>query len=211
MLDINEYVKLTISLFAITVPVAAAAVYLGLTKDYSDSDKKKTIFATATMYFCILTLFTFFGENVLGFFSISINAFKIAGGIILFTSALQLVNSKKDKVKNADSEHSSSPLGIAIVPLGMPLLVGPGNISTIVIYTHMHPSLEHELFMTGVILTNTVFILAIFSLIKRFGKILNEHVTNIINRLMGLIIAAMGVEFVLAGSISHVLEHLPSL
>ncbi|WP_133408388.1 MarC family protein [Parashewanella tropica] len=207
MIEFNEYIKLTVSLFAITVPVAASAVYLGLTREYSHIDKLKTIGLTAVMFFSILTLFTFFGENILNFFSISIEAFKVAGGAILFLSALQLVSSKTNISSSDNDEQSSSPMAIAIVPLAMPMLVGPGTISTVVIYTHMHPSLLHELLMVGVILTNTLIIMLVFWLTNHFGKLLSDNVTSIVNRLMGLIIASMAVEFLLTGSISHIQQN----
>ncbi|RLV60734.1 MarC family protein [Parashewanella curva] len=207
MIEINEYIKLTVGLFAITIPVAASAVYLGLTKNYSQTEKLKTIGITALLYFLILTMFTFLGESILNFFSISIEAFKVAGGAILFLSALQLAGDKGSNSKTEDSEQGSSPMAIAVVPLAMPMLIGPGSISTVVIYTHMHPSLLHELLMVGVILTNTLIIMLMFWLTNHFGKLLSDNVTSVINRLMGLIIASMAVEFLLTGSVVHIQNH----
>ncbi|MBM7072886.1 hypothetical protein SOPP22_07390 [Shewanella sp. OPT22] len=206
MLDFNEYIKLTVSLTAITAPMAAAAVYLGISKDFAPKEKRQTIYTACLIYVVILGSFAFWGEQVLSFFSISINTFKIAGGVLLFLSALDMMSPKQSSENHSPENEKASPISLAIVPLGLPLLAGPGTISTIVVYTHMHNSFKHELFMFAVICTAGLIILGLFLLTEKLSHKINGHATLMINRLIGLIVAALGIEFIFAGAIAHIIE-----
>ena len=211
MLDLNEYIKLSVGLFAITAPIAAAAAYLGLSQGFSPKNKYKIMITASSLYIILLTSFAFWGEDILSFFSISINTFKVAGGALLFLTALEMMNNKKSNDGTACKSEEVSPFSIAIVPLGLPLLAGPGAISTIIVYTHMHNTLMHKLFITGVIFTVALVIFSLLWMTDKLSHVLNEHVTSLINRLMGLILAALGVEFIFAGAINQIVDVIERL
>ena len=211
MLDVNEYIKLTLGLLAITVPIAAAAVYLGLSQGFNAKDKRKIIITVSLLYVVILTGFAFLGEQILSFFSISINTFKIAGGALLFLSSLEMMGTKKVGSETNIDTQKASPISVAIVPLGLPLLIGPGAISTIIVYTHMHNTLMHKLFMTGVICTVALIIFWLLWLTDKLSFVFTDSLTSLVNRLLGLILAAMGVEFIFSGAIAQIVESIALL
>ena len=210
MLEWNDYIKLTVSLIAITSPVAALAVYLGLTEKLTHSAKHQVVLIATGLYAIILLAFTFFGEDILAFFSISIDAFKVAGGILLFLTALDMLGNKAP-AKTDESYEDASPFTLALVPLTIPLLAGPGTISTIIVYTHAHPSVEHDLMMTGVILTVTALIYLLFIFASKVSHWIHGSASELVNRITGLILAALGVEFIFAGIAAHFALNLPAM
>ncbi|CAA0114881.1 Uncharacterised protein [BD1-7 clade bacterium] len=212
MLDWNEYIKLTLGLLAICSPFIAAAVYLGLSKSLTKTNRLKVIVATAITFSAILLTFTFMGEELLSFFGISITAFQVAGGILLFITALQMMTAPTDDSHGEETVNhdGKSPVALAVVPLTIPMLIGPGAISTVIIYTHAHPSLMHDLMMSAVIITVSLVILLVLWTADRLSHVINETATLLVNRIMGLLLAALGVEFIFAGIVGHFAEWLPA-
>ncbi|CAA0079012.1 Uncharacterised protein [BD1-7 clade bacterium] len=212
MLDWNEYIKLTLGLLAISSPFIAAAVYLGLSKTLNKTNRLKVIVATAITFSAILLTFTFMGEELLAFFGISITAFQVAGGILVFITALQMMTAAPEEHHDDESinNENKSPIALAVVPLTIPMLIGPGAISTVIIYTHAHPSLMHDLMMSAVIITVSLIVLLVLWTADRLSHVINDTATLLINRIMGLLLAALGVEFIFAGIVGHFAEWLPA-
>ncbi len=208
MLTLHEYIKLTFSLFTITTPLAAATLYLTIIKNRSLRDQNIVMLSSISLYCCIMVFLTFFGEQVLQFFSISIHTFKVVGGILLIVSAIDMLKNNNKSVSPTGTSKPFNPFSWALIPLGVPMLAGPGAISTIIVYTSMGHSLDHKILMVGVILTSSILLLLLFWLTKKFGCLINTRITNVVNRLMGLIIAALGVEFIFSGSMAHITDHL---
>lgn len=202
LLNITEYVKLSIGLIAICNPLSTLPVYLALTEQFSSSQKKRTVLVAALAFVVILILFTFMGEVILQFFGITIEAFRIAGGIYLLLMALEMIRG------NPSSAHKQTPnaadmYSIGIVPLAIPLTAGPGAMSTIIVYAHRHISLAHDLLVSAVVVTVGIIFYLMLWFAPLASKMVGKAGLTVFNRIMGLIIAAIAVEFIIDGLAVH--------
>ena len=145
------------------------------------------------------------GQYILLFFGISISSFKIAGGILLLLMAINMLNAKIPKAKNTKSElkeakkKSINVSEIAVVPLAIPLIAGPGAISTIIIFSQKSSEFMHLVMMSGIIITISLYILVMLRMATFISKKLGITGINIISRVMGLILASISIEFITSG------------
>ena len=197
-----EYAFLTFgSLFAIVDPFAAIPVFLALTGDRPGDSKVVALRASSTSSI-ILLLFAAAGSFILRFFSITLPAFKIAGGIVLFVVGLEMLRARPSRTRSTAEEQSEaqSKEEVAIVPLGIPLLAGPGAIATVMVLASKAGDLEHRL---AVFVCITVVGLITFLVLRSASFVsgaLGKTGINLIGRVMGLILAATAVQFILDGA-----------
>jgi multiple antibiotic resistance protein len=128
-------------------------------------------------------------------------SFRVAGGILIFLIAISMMHAKMSATKQTDEEtqDAADKDSIAVVPIGLPLLAGPGAISTIILFAHRDTSLTHYVVGGMEIMLLAISIWLSFRLAPTIGKLLGKTGINIITRIMGLIIAAIGVEFITNG------------
>ena len=201
MVDWPEYVKFFTGMLAIVNPIGAIPMFLSLTTNQSLPERNRTSLLAAITVFLVLGASLLMGETLLHFFGISIASFRVAGGILIFLIAISMMHAKMSATKQTDEEtqDAADKDSIAVVPLGLPLLAGPGAISTIILFAHRDSSLTHYLVGGVEILLLAISIWLSFRLAPTIGKLLGKTGINIVTRIMGLIIAALGVEFVTNG------------
>ena len=171
-----------------------------------EGEKRQVAFLSSLAFAVTLLLFTFAGEFILELFGISVSAFRIAGGLLLLLMALDMMRSSIEP-DESDPATSGSPLSVSIVPLAIPILAGPGTISTIVIYAQLHEGVGHRLLVAGVILVVTLFVYLCFRFSLKAGSFFTPSTSLVFNRVMGLVVAAIAIEFLLHG----IAGHLPDL
>ena len=202
MLPLEEYIKVFFGVLAIMGPFSALPIYVTLTSDKSKQEKRQ-LALHASFYGLIVALCSvWLGNAILGFFNIGIPAFRVAGGILLMTLAINMINAKVPGAKQTPEELKEAKISnrdLAMIPLAIPLIMGPGAISTVIVFSHYAQGIGHLLMMSGIV---TVLILNIyFSL--RAAAYLSEKLgligINVISRIMGLILAAIAVEFMASG------------
>ena len=205
----TEYSKLLIGLFAITAPLSAVPVFLGLTGNSENSMKKRVALVSVMTYAVALLVFTFFGKQILDIFGISLAAFRIAGGILLLLTALDMMRSgdEIEATESGEGAEIKSAASVGIAPLGIPFLSGPGAMSTIIIYASAHDEWEHLVLVSLVILTVALAIYLLFYFATLLGPFLNQSSAMVMNRVMGLIVAAIAIEFIMHG----IADHFPDL
>ncbi|MGV8934092.1 MAG: NAAT family transporter [Gallionellaceae bacterium] len=201
MLEFTEYTKIFISLFAILDPIGMIPVIIMFTVGMSASQRNRTGRLASLTVLLILLIALFIGEPVLSFFGISINAFRLAGGLLLMIMALKMLNGTLNEMPPADEsitiEESRSML--AIVPLSTPLLAGPGSISTVILDAHKAASLMHYLSMSLIILILGFSVWLTFLIAPWVENRMGRTGIDIFTRLMGLILASIAVEFIAGG------------
>ncbi|MDK2850018.1 MAG: multiple antibiotic resistance protein [Candidatus Woesearchaeota archaeon] len=193
------------SLFSIVDPFGLIPTFLHLTKDYSIVEKRHVIKKAAFFSLVFLTLFAFIGQAVLSYFGVSLAALKITGGILIFLIAFEMIQGKishvekSENVENQLSKRQEKLHEIAIVPLTIPLITGPGALSTVVILMAQaeHLVLKLELILAiFLVIISTYCILRIASrLEQRIGKI----GINVLTKLMGLILISISVQMLIDG------------
>lgn len=199
----DEYVKLLIGLFAVADPIGSLPVVLGMLENRSVRERRQIVASAAATFALTLLVFTYTGALILDLFGITIAALKIAGGVMFLFYALEMMGLIRLPA-SANLSAPGSPASIGVVPIGIPLLAGPGSISTVIIFADLHGgSLAHTLLVSGVIVTAGVLILALYLTSAALGHRLSDATLSILNRVLGLLLAAIAVEFILDGIVAH--------
>ncbi|MDH5543243.1 MAG: NAAT family transporter [Nitrospinota bacterium] len=204
MLDWVKVGKDAVSLFAIIDPIGSVAIFLSLTAQMTELQKKQTATITAITMGIVLIVSLLIGEKFLQLFGISIPAFKVGGGILIFLLAIAMLNAqipgiKRTKEEQQEAEEAEDVRTIGVVPMAIPLLAGPGAISNVIINSYKITS------MTGyLVYILTIILIALFTwLTYRWGVSISSHLgrtgINIVTRLMGLLLAAISVEIIANG------------
>ena len=201
MLELQEYLKIFIGIFAILNPLGALPLYLSLTAHHSEHDKKYVAMTAAKAATIILLVTLFFGELILSFFGISVNSFRVGGGILILLMAISMLHAQTSGAKNTEAERveASTRESIAIVPLAMPMLAGPGALSSIILYGNRAHDWQHYLIVSAEIVIVGIIIAILMRLSGKIAKQLGQTGMNIITRVMGLILAAISIEFISLG------------
>ena len=141
------------------------------------------------------------GEALLRFFGITISSFRVGGGIHIILMSISMMNAKLSPVKQTEEEaqDAAEKDSIAVVPLGIPLLAGPGAISTVIVYAHYESSPMHYLLLGAEILGVAGVVWISFRLAPFIASRLGKTGINVVTRIMGLIMAAIGIEFIANG------------
>lgn len=190
-----------VSLFSIVNPFAAIPVYVGMTADLPYATKRGLPRRAALAAWIILTVAYVAGEGLLNFFSISIASLRIAGGILIFGMAWSMLQARMSAQKHTEeeTEDAASRNSLAVVPLAMPLLAGPGAISVMILTaTRTEGVVDHGL----AILAAAAVSLSIWGILSAAAPIANFLGTtgmNVATRFMGLILAAIAIEFLASG------------
>ena len=205
MVDFLFLVTVYVAVFSVLNPIGAIPTLISLTSNYTPEERRKVIERSITVAGGVIIGFMFIGVYIFDVLGISISDFELAGGVLLFKVAFDMLQGKTSNTKlTADEEKESlSKDEIGVVPLGMPLLAGPGTITTTMIYFNLRSTgLEDKVmvFVAVILVIISAFIVLRFStlLFNRLGR----TGSMIISRVMGLLLAAIGVEFMANGIIS---------
>ena len=193
--------KIGIALFAIVNPIGSVPIFISATDGWEQKQKMRTANVVAFTVFLVLAASALFGEGILDFFSISIPSFQVGGGILILLIAINMLHAKQSHSKQTPEEAKTMEERdvIAIVPLSIPLLAGPGAISSMIIAAQDSATLGGQL---SLLLPISVVAMLIWLTLQLSGYIAGKLGTigiNIVTRLMGLILAAMAVEFIAHG------------
>ena len=141
------------------------------------------------------------GEPILHFFGIGLPAFRVAGGLLVLLMGISMLHASDDRVRHTPEERAESyeKESIAVVPLAIPLLSGPGAISTTIVYGHMGHGLPHYLLVGAVILSVSFIVLVALLAAPKITEIMGRTDMNVVTRVMGLILASIAVEFIAKG------------
>lgn len=201
--DFSYLLKITIALLAIVNPIGSLPIFISATDGWSLPDRARTARTVAVTVFIVLSLTAFVGDGMLSFFGISIPSFQVGGGILIMLISISMMHGKQGGTRQTAEEAQSMAERevIAIVPLSIPLLAGPGAISNMILSAQQQPSFLGHLSLIIPVLLVSIVIWLVLKLSDNITQRLGTIGINIITRLMGLILAAMAVEFIAHGLI----------
>lgn len=201
MSDWAEYLKFFAALLAIVNPIGIIPVFISLTEQQSSAERRQTSLLAAVVVALVLLMALLTGETLLRFFGISIDSFRVGGGILILLIAISMLHAKMSPARQTEEEaqDAADKESVAVVPLGIPLLAGPGAISTIILYAHRDTRVIHYLMLGVEIVLIALIVWGSFILAPYIARALGRIGINVITRIMGLIMAAIGVEFIAAG------------
>ena len=190
------------SLVSIVDPFAAVPIFLALSGRAGPAERRATALRASITCFAVLTVFAVAGSFIFDFFGITIPAFKIAGGLILFVVGLEMMRAKRSDTRGTYEEQSEAEHkdDVGIIPLGVPLLSGPGAIATSMVLAGKATHVGERAAVHAAILAVAVVTFAVLSSANLMSRVLGRTGLNVIGRVMGLILAAVAVQFVLDGA-----------
>ncbi|MEQ8859889.1 MAG: YchE family NAAT transporter [Pseudomonadales bacterium] len=201
MLDYAEYTKLFVGLFAVVNPLGAVPLFISMTAAESPIERRATINHVAESLVIILLVSLLLGEQILGFFGITIDSFRVGGGILILLMAIAMLHAKTSPIRQTDEEADESVdrSSVAIVPLAMPLLAGPGAISTVILAAHKGSGVAHYAITAAGIVVLGAAVWGVLQLSPWITRRISATGINVFTRIMGLILSAIAVEFIANG------------
>jgi MarC family membrane protein len=200
-IEIAIYLQFFLGLVATVNPIGIMPVFVSLTGHLTPEEKAKTA-ATANLAVAIILIVSLLaGQMLLDMFSISLDSFRVAGGLLLLSIAFSMMSGKlgEDKQNKQEKSEYTSREQIGVVPLAMPLMAGPGAISSTIVYGSRYSTLQNIL---GIIITIIIFAICTWILFRSapyIVRFLGQTGINVITRIMGLILGALGIEFIANG------------
>jgi multiple antibiotic resistance protein len=197
----NLYFLAVAALFSIMNPLGTVPVFLSLTREKSPKEIKNIALYTSLNVFVILLISFFLGKYLLSFFGISIQSLKIAGGMIITTSGFALLTgsfTKHKGMKKSMEEDASKRSDITLTPLAIPMLAGPGTISLLITYNQEYNNMMEMLVLTTAMLSISVLIFFILRSSNIILKFLGASGLNALSRIIGFLVIAIGVEYILS-------------
>ncbi len=183
------------SLLTIIDPIAAAPVFVTMTEKYDNVARRQTAFRACISALVILLVFAIGGGVIFKIFGITVDALRIAGGILFFMMAMQMLLGKERSANNNESLN----LDQAIVPLGIPLICGPGAISTVMVLMGQNRSISHVAVLILAIVLVIVLTALVLLVSPNIVKLIGKSGVAVITRVIGLIVCTIGIQFIIDG------------
>jgi len=199
MTELPALIAAFTTLFIIIDPMGLAPLFLALTDGMTTAQRRAVAIRSCLISFGLMLAFLFLGEALLGFIGISMSAFRIAGGVLLFLTALEMLFQKRQarREDNASEVHAADDP--SVFPLAMPLIVGPGAITTIILLAGQANGATDMLAISAVMLSVLATVFIAFLLAPALERLLGKTGLNILTRLLGMLLAALAVQFILDG------------
>jgi len=201
-IELIKFIIITFtSLFALVNPIGFSPMFISLVDEMSSREKNEIATKGVFTAGITLTIFLFIGDFIFQFFGITIEAFKIAGGILFMRSSFNLIEVKKSRTRTTPSEeeNASTKKDIAYTPIGIPLIAGPGAITSIMVFSTSNPNVTYKLCLFLVIILTMLITLVILRMSSQITEKIGTSGLRIIQRIMGIILLTISVQFIIDG------------
>ena len=197
------------SLFVIVDPVGLIPAFLAMTQENTPHERTRMALLASVVTFSILVLSYALGQQLLDAFGITLPAFEIAGGIVLLLVALDMLQARRTAIKETQEEKAEgiTKNDVAITPMAIPMLAGPGAITAVILLKNKAVNLTSHVILFGNIALVSILTFLILWLVATRSKTLSVIAIKIIARLMGLILAAIAIQFMLNGILASGILH----
>ena len=203
MLELELFMSAFAILFVIIDPPGCAPIFVALTRDTSKQHQRAMAVKSVVVASAILLLFAFFGDDILGALHIDFDALRIAGGIMLFMIALQMVFEKRTENREHRAEdaleRSDSPEDISVFPMGIPMIAGPGTIASLLLLMSEAKGVNDQITIIAALGLVLFICLITFLAAGVLMKLMGKTVTDILTRVLGFLLAALAAQFIIDG------------
>lgn len=195
LLDLSGYIKFFVGLFALVNPVGILPVFISMTSYQAAAGRDKTNLTANLSVAIILWISLFLGDAILTIFGISIDSFRIAGGILVVSIAMSMISGKlgEDKQNKQEKTETAVRESIGVVPLALPLMAGPGAISSTIVWSSRYHSWQNLLGLTVAIALFAFCCWLLFRAAPLLVRLLGQTGINVITRIMGLLLMALAL------------------
>ena len=196
-----ELITFVIAMLAITNPIGNMAIFASLTGDKTLQEKRHSALVAGIAILIILIIVTWSGDLILRAFGIDIASFETAGGLIIALMGLSMLHAKTSSIHHGpeEAEDAKTKTSVAVVPIAIPLVAGPGAITTIVINTHNYPTIEDKIIISVISIAIGIILWIAFYFSAPVSKLLGISGINIVTRIMGIILAAIAFGMMASG------------
>ncbi|MBY6065378.1 MarC family protein [Leisingera aquaemixtae] len=198
MIDTAFLITSFVTLFVIVDPIGLTPVFIALTQGMSSARRRSIALRATITAAVLLAIFAALGEAVLGFIGISMPAFRVAGGALLFLTALDMLFERRNKRREDRSEEDDFD-DPSVFPLAIPLMAGPGSIATVILLSGQQPGFTGFAMVMGVVIAVLAIMLVMCLFSGLFERMLGKTGITVVTRLLGMLLAALSVQFVLDG------------
>ena len=200
MIDTAFLITAFVTMFVVIDPIGLAPLFVALTQGMTDQARRSIALRATATGMIILLAFAGFGEALLGFVGISMPAFRVAGGILLFLTALEMLFEKRTQRRESQSETEDEVRDDpSVFPLAIPLISGPGAIASVILLMGQRPGVEGAVMVLGATGSVLLIVLGLFLVSGPIERALGKTGITVVTRLLGMLLAALSVQFVLDG------------
>lgn len=196
MIDSAFLITSFVTLFVIIDPIGLMPLFIALTPGMTQRERRGIAIRACSIAFFVLALFAFFGEAVLGFIGISMEAFKIAGGVLLFLTALDMLFERRQQRREDKVTEVPDP---SVFPIAIPLIAGPGSIATVILLSGQIDGAQGPILVLGVAVSVMIVAFSLFLAGNLLERALGDIGINVVTRLLGMLLAALSIQFILDG------------
>lgn len=196
-MDSTQIISAFVTLFVVIDPVGLAPLFIALTRDMTHAQRRRIGWRALAIAAALLTVFGLAGEAILRGIGISLPAFRIAGGLLLFLTALDMLFERRTERREGRTQGEEDDP--SVFPLATPLLAGPGALATMILLVGQNESLPHTLMVHVVMLSVLAIAAAFFAMAGQIAHILGRTGTMVMTRLFGMLLAALSIQFVIDG------------
>jgi len=202
--NIGFFIYAFTSVFVVISPISGVVTFISLTSKMTREEKNQIAKKSVTLACLIAFFFAVTGNIILELFSISVDSLRVAGGILLFSIAFDMMHAKisRESITEEEISQSQEREDIWVFPIGLPLLTGPGAISTVIVLMGSTENIEQKIIILVSIILTFIFCLYIFLFSRRIHKFIGYNGMLVFTRLMGLLLAALAVNLTSAGLIN---------
>lgn len=198
-MDLSIYLTAFVTLFVVIDPIGLTPVFIALTPGLSAAQRHRIGFRALAIAAILMMIFALAGEAILGAIGISISAFRIAGGLLLFLTAIDMLFERRTERREHQGEGDPIQHDPSVFPLAMPLLAGPGALASMILLTGEAPGVLHMVMINLVMLSVLVIAMALFLVATPLARALGRTGVMVVTRLLGMLLAALSVQFVIDG------------
>ncbi len=201
LINWTQFITFITAIFAISNPFGGVAIFINLTANKTPAERHRTAIETTLAILLTMLIFVWIGEYVLRFFGISLAAFQGAGGFVVFLLGLSMLHSERSGITNTREELVDAKVkdSIAVVPMAIPIIAGPGTIATIIVASHQFTTTIDKVYLSAGCLGVTMIIGSLLYFSRYISKALGVSGLKIVVRLTGLVLMAIAVQVMATG------------
>lgn len=193
------YITAFVTLFVVIDPIGLAPIFIALTPGQTGAQRRRIGIRAIFIAALLMMLFALAGEAILAGIGISIAAFRIAGGLLLFLTALDMLFERRTERREGQGHPEPETQDPSVFPLAMPLLAGPGALASMILLAGQAPGWGHLVLINLVMLAVLAIVMALFMLATPLAHALGRTGVMVVTRLLGMLLAALSVQFVIDG------------
>ncbi len=196
-MDTAFFITAFVTMFVVIDPIGLAPLFVALTQGMTTAARRRIALRATLIGILILLAFATFGEALLSFIGISMPAFRVAGGILLFLTALDMLFERRTKRREDKQEEDRDDP--SVFPLAIPLIAGPGAIASVILLMGQRPGVEGAALVLGATGIVMLIVMGFFLASGMIERALGKTGVTVVTRLLGMLLAALSVQFVLDG------------